>query len=182
MGGGCYGNRNESGNKLTGRIKPRRRSAVAPKVAGAESKNPVELPATCDCPRKCHAACVEAPANDVKEMFSMLLRLVWRAPRCRRLCGVSAGQRRDQLQSFPSRGQTRGAHSADALHPLRAQRHPRTKNHARVFRDLTMTVWKSCSFLKRSVKLCAICGWPSETSTRVIDAPKITGAFLGTSQ
>jgi hypothetical protein len=45
----------------------------------------------------------------------------WRAPRGRRLCGVSAGWRRDQLQSFPSRGQTRGADSADALHRLRAR-------------------------------------------------------------
>ena len=50
----------------------------------------------------------------------MLLRLVG-GLRAVGAFAVCAGQRRDQLQSFPSRGQTRGADSADALHRLRAR-------------------------------------------------------------
>jgi hypothetical protein len=71
----------------------------------------------------------------------MLLRLVGgrRAVGALAVC-LRAREGATPWQRFPSRGQTRGADSADALHLCaRAERHLRTKNHARGFRELTMT-------------------------------------------
>jgi hypothetical protein len=85
----------------------------------------------------CHRT---SAANDVKEMFSMWLRLVGgcRAVGAFAVC-LRAREGATPWQRFPSRGQTRGADSADALHRLRARNVIRTKNHARVVRDLPMT-------------------------------------------